>query len=190
MELQNGQKEAISRLQNLCLTIEKFRSLSGIKPPDFNNSVVESDSAPRKNFSWIREIRTTFNIPLSFLTSRMKAIREHNNPDKTAKINFHQAILGYEKSEELGNISIAVLREFAEAMNMEFIYGFAPKRDYYHFLKDEVTRQFKEDADNLPKRAGKPRGYYDEIIKQKMIQERLDNLPKSFWHRYWEYKVG
>lgn len=63
--------------------------------------------------SWINAIRRALNITMMQLGRKMG----------TSK----QSILQYEKSEQLGNISIKNLREIGLAMDMDLVYGFVPK---------------------------------------------------------------
>lgn len=65
------------------------------------------------NVGWIKAIRTSLNITLEQLGSKLGISK--------------QSVLQYEKSESLGSISIKNLSDIGEAMDLQFVYGFIPK---------------------------------------------------------------
>ena len=62
---------------------------------------------------WIHAIRTTFNMTMAQLGTKLKMTR--------------QGVKRIEESEARGSISIKSLKEVGEAMDLKFVYGFVSK---------------------------------------------------------------
>ena len=62
---------------------------------------------------WINTIRTTFNMTMAQLGSKLKITR--------------QGVKRIEESEANGTITINSLKDVANALEMKFLYGFIPK---------------------------------------------------------------
>jgi predicted DNA-binding mobile mystery protein A len=62
---------------------------------------------------WINTIRTTFNMTMAQLGSKLKITR--------------QGVKRIEESEANGTITINSLKDVANALEMKFVYGFIPK---------------------------------------------------------------
>jgi len=65
------------------------------------------------NNGWINTIRTTLNMTMAQLGTRLKITR--------------QGVKSIEESEKKGSISINSLKEVGMALDLKFVYGFVPK---------------------------------------------------------------
>jgi predicted DNA-binding mobile mystery protein A len=134
-------------------------------------TVLEATDIPSKG--WIYTIRTALNMSLNQLGKRLKI---------TA-----QSVREIEQREINKTISLRVLVETAEALNMKFVYGFIPKdssiekmieKQAFDVARDIVLRTSHsmslEDQGNSEERIAKAIKDRAETIKQE--------LPKYLWN--------
>ena len=121
---------------------------------------------------WIYSIRTAIKMSLRQLGKRLSI---------TA-----QSVKEIETREKNGTVSINVLRQVAEALDMKFIYGFIPNSRTIESMIDERANELAneivlrtsttmrlEDQENLPERIKK------SIIDK--AQEIKQEMPRYLW---------
>ena len=131
---------------------------------------------PAKNLSipgkgWIRAIRDSLGI-----TGRQLAARLGVNQQRVARL---------EKDETLGRVTIATMREVAEAMDCKFVYGIVANDSLEHIIE----RQAEKVAANRMNRSNQlmrlEKQELDEQEKLRanelLIKEIVDKMPKSLW---------
>jgi predicted DNA-binding mobile mystery protein A len=134
-------------------------------------AVLDETGIPAKG--WVNTIRIALNMSLSQLGKRLKI---------TA-----QSVREIEQREMNKTVSLKVLVETAEALNMKFVYGFIPndtsiekmvERRAFEIARDIVLRTSHsmslEDQGNSEERISKAIKDRAEIIKQE--------LPKYLWN--------
>jgi predicted DNA-binding mobile mystery protein A len=84
---------------------------------------------------WVRMIRTALNMSLRQLGERMSVTP--------------QSVRDMERREKDGVITLKMLREAADALDMQLVYGFVPKGDT---LEEMTDRKAYDVAKNIVKR--------------------------------------
>ena len=121
---------------------------------------------------WIYAIRQSLGMSLRQLGNRMGITP--------------QSVREMEEREKSGTISLNVLREFANSMDMKFVYGFIPKKKSLEKLLDDRVKKLAED---IVKRTSVSMELEDqklepwlirEIIKQKAIEIKY-KMPRYLW---------
>ena len=170
-------KELVSRL-------ERFN-----ETPD--PKLVLKEGQLRKNFSnvyrpkkgWINEIRTSLDIPLRRLGQKVMT-------DK-GKPTSPQGIIELEASEVEGKITIKSLKKIADALDMDLVYGFAPKQEsvvmwLYRKIKPEAKERFYDSIiESIKEGVLKPKRVQDHnqtAIRNEAL-DLLRNMSKSVWDK-------
>ena len=139
---------------------------------------------PMNKKGLINTIRKELNMPAMYIASRLKAsinpkelyVAGNKIEPKTA-----QAVYEFERSEEAGTISINSLRKVADALDMQLVYSFIPKKQ--DSLTDWVYSKVKEKTDLL----SNSKDFDDESpeMRNKLQEQRMsriaNNLDNSFW---------
>lgn len=120
---------------------------------------------------WIRAIRDALGM-----TGEQLAKRLDTNKQRISRI---------EQDEKLGNITVKTLRNVADALDCEFVYGFIPKQT----LEDAVRNQARTVAKKRMSRSDQMmrlekqelRPSEKEKAVESMISEIIDTMPKSLW---------
>lgn len=112
---------------------------------------------------WIRPLRMAIRMTQQQLADRMSISR--------------QAARQIEQREQTGALSLATMKAVAQAMDMEFIYGFIPKEGN---LEDHLDRQALKAA-----RAQAPS--YTDMMVRKLANSMKEKPLPSIWggRRYW-----
>lgn len=121
---------------------------------------------------WINITRTTLGISLQQLGAKLSKTR--------------QGASYIESSEKEGTISINALKEIAQAMDMNLVYGFVPKDETLEAL---IERKAREIATQIVLRtSGNMRLENQENTNDRIreaIEERtkelIDKMPKALW---------
>lgn len=121
---------------------------------------------------WIRAIRTALGMSMQQLGNRMSLVK--------------QSIQDIERREKDGSITLKALRETANALDMQLIYGFVPKDGTLDKL---IERKAREMATEIVLRTSNSMKLEDqENSKQrieKAIKERTNEIasqmPKALW---------
>ena len=121
---------------------------------------------------WIKAIRSAIGMSLLQLGNRLQITK--------------QSVQEIETREKEGNITIKALREAAQALDMQLVYGFVPKDGS---LEAMIDRKAKDLAIKIVLRTSNSMILEDqgnsEDRLQKAIDERADELkremPKILW---------
>ena len=145
------------QIQQLNSKMLSFRGLQKTSPPPVG---------------WIRAIRTAIGMSMQQLSKRLSITK--------------QSVQEIELREKDGSITIKSLRETANALDMQLVYGFVPKDGS---MEGFIDRKAKELATKIVLRTNNTMKLEDqENTKQrieKAIQERAftikNEMPKSLW---------
>jgi predicted DNA-binding mobile mystery protein A len=144
-------------LDQVSTKLEPYAELAGIPP---------------QPTGWINTIRTALGMSLAQLGERA---------DKSA-----QGVRALEQREKSGAITLQLLREMAEALDMELVYAFVPRKGT---LKQMVDEKAEEKAREIVMRIHASMTLEDqqlnsarlmEMIKEKK-EELISELPKFLW---------
>ena len=124
------------------------------------------------NNGWINTIRTTLNMTMAQLGTRLKITR--------------QGVRSIEKSETKGSISINSLKEVGMALDLKFVYGFVPKDGTIDNL---INIKAEKLAEKIVLRTNQNMKLEDQGIGEKKIKETIEDLAneikremkKSLW---------
>ena len=136
--------------------ILKFNGLNDTIPPN----------------GWIYSIRTAIRMSLRQLAERLKITT--------------QSVKEIEQREELGTVSLNVLKQVGNALNMKFVYGFIPQNGTLEkMIEDKATELAKEivlrtsitmqleDQQNTEERI-------TQAIQEKK-EELIQKMPRYLW---------
>jgi predicted DNA-binding mobile mystery protein A len=125
---------------------------------------------PKKG--WVNSIRISLKMSLRQLAERMKI-----SP---------QSVNELERREAKGSITLATLKDAANALDMKLVYGFIPKEESLEKMIEKRARKLAmeivlrtsnsmklEDQENSKKRI-------EKSIRSK-TEEIMDTLPKYLW---------
>lgn len=121
---------------------------------------------------WIRAIRTALGMSMQQLGNKLSITK--------------QSVGDMERREKDGSITLKALRETANAMDMQLIYGFVPKGGT---LDDLIERKAKELAIQIVMRTSNTMKLEDQenskMRIEKAIAERteeiINEMPKILW---------
>ncbi len=123
---------------------------------------------------WIHTIRTTLNMTLRQLGERLGITS--------------QGVKDTEEREASGSISLKSLREVANALNMKFIYGFAPKANSISEMVDikanELARRIVLRTSHTMKL--EDQGISEEGICQ-AVEELAEEIKREMRKSLWDY---
>lgn len=119
-------------------------------------AVLEATDIPPKG--WINTIRTALNMSLSQLGKRLKITP--------------QSVKEIEQREINKTISLKVLTETAEALNMKFVYGFIPK-------DSSIEKIIEKQAAKVAREIVLRTSHTMELEEQGNSEERLTEAIKS-----------
>ncbi|MBC8310718.1 MAG: mobile mystery protein A [Candidatus Marinimicrobia bacterium] len=126
--------------------------------------------APSKG--WIYSIRKALNMSLRQLGERMSITT--------------QSVWEIENREKNGTISLNVLRQVGESLNMRLVYGFIPEDASLHKMIEKralalATEIVQRTSVSMALENQKPsKGYIDRAIKEKAHEIR-EEMPKYLW---------
>jgi predicted DNA-binding mobile mystery protein A len=124
------------------------------------------------NKGWINTIRTTLNMTMAQLGTRLKITR--------------QGVRSIEESETKGSISINSLKEVGMALDLKFVYGFVPKDGTIDNL---INIKAEKLAKKIVLRTNQNMKLEDQGIGEMKIKETIEDLAneikremkKSLW---------
>lgn len=121
---------------------------------------------------WVKAIRTALGMSLQQLGNRLNMSK--------------QGVLDIEKREKEGAITIKALRDVANAMDMEFVYGFVPKAGSLDAL---IEKRAQELATKIVLRTAQTMLLEGQPNSEKRIKAAIsertfflkNELPKALW---------
>lgn len=145
------------QLQQIDNKIEEYKSLQKtISPPT----------------GWIKAVRTAIGMSMQQLGNRLSITK--------------QSVMDIERRELEGSITIRALREAADALDMQLVYGFIPIDET---LENLIARKAKELATQIVMRTSNSMKLENQenskLRIQKAIEERTaeikNEMPKTLW---------
>jgi predicted DNA-binding mobile mystery protein A len=121
---------------------------------------------------WIKTIRTSLGMTMQQLGNKLNVSKQN--------------ILEIERRELEGNITLKSLRELGNAMDMQLIYGFAPKDGSIEAM---IERKAMALATKIVMRASQTmklegqensKAFLEKAIQEKAIILKLE-IPKALW---------
>lgn len=126
---------------------------------------------------WIYSIRQGINMSLRQLGQRLSITP--------------QSVKEIEEREKNGTISLKVLRQVANALDMDFVYGFVPRENT---LEAMVTKKAKELATRIVERTSIQMGLEDQKNTderiEKAINERTDEIKRELPRYLWDLNLN
>lgn len=145
------------QLQHLSSKMEAFNKLRGMPTPPNG---------------WIRALRTALGMSLQQLGNKLSITK--------------QSVQKIEQREKEGSITIRSLREAANAMDMQLIYGFVPKDET---LEKLIERKAEELAKQIVLRTSNTMKLEDQENSERRIEQAIkertseivNEMPKILW---------
>jgi predicted DNA-binding mobile mystery protein A len=121
---------------------------------------------------WIKAVRTSLGMTLKQMAKRLSITK--------------QSAMEIEKREQEGSITLRALREAAHALDMELVYGLAPKDGTLHSLIERKARALAKEivlrtAQSMKlEDQGNSEIRLKEAIEERMLQITYE-MPKTLW---------
>ncbi len=126
-------------------------------------------SAPRKG--WIRAIRDALGMTGEQLAKRLKT-----NKQRISRI---------EQDEKLGKVTLKTLRNVAEALDCEFVYGFVPRESLEQTVRSQARYVAKKHMSRSNQMMRLEKQELNDKEKEKamesLIRDITSTIPKSLW---------
>ena len=143
-----------------------------LKHLDSKMSLFASLQKTTPSVGWLKAIRTALGMSMVQLGNKLSITK--------------QSVSNLEQREKDGSITIRTLREAAEALDMQLVYGFVPKDGS---LDNLITRKAKELATQIVMRTSNTMKLEDQENSKerimKAIEERTEEImkemPKILW---------
>ena len=120
---------------------------------------------------WIRAIRDVLGM-----TGEQLAKRLNTNKQRVSRI---------EQDEKFGKVTINTLRNVAEALDCEFVYGFAPRQSLEKTVRNQarsVAKKRMSRSDQMMRLEKQELSEYEkEKVLEKMITDITNTMPRSLW---------
>ncbi|MCX8478473.1 MAG: mobile mystery protein A [Chitinophagales bacterium] len=120
---------------------------------------------PMPTHGWVKAIRGAIGMSMQQLGNRLSISK--------------QAVLDLEKREQTGAITIKALKEVAQAMDMELVYGFVPKDGTLEAL---VERRATEIAREIVLRTATTMQLEDQANSKKRIAKAIKERANALLH--------
>jgi predicted DNA-binding mobile mystery protein A len=131
--------------------------------------VLRKAAVPPKG--WVRAIRNALGM-----TGQQLARRLGTNRQRVARI---------EQDEKQGRVTVNTLRNVAEAMDCEFVYGFVPRQSLEQTVRDQARRvaaKRMERSNQLMRlEAQELSDAEKEKVLNELIDEIVDTMPRYLW---------
>ena len=134
-----------------------------------NFDVLREVDVPVKG--WIRAIRNALSM-----TGQQLARRLGTNRQRVARI---------EQDEKQGRVTVNTLRNVAEAMDCEFVYGFVPRETLELTVRDQARRvavkRMNRSNQMMRLEAQELGDAEKEQVLKELIDEIIDTMPRNLW---------
>lgn len=132
----------------------------------------EASQVQRPQKGWINVIRTSVKMTLEQLGQRLGLTK--------------QGVRGIEQREVSEALTLKACREVAEAMDMQFVYGFVPKAGS---LQELVSQRARAVAEEIVMRTHQHMVMEAQGTSEKQLEDSIKNLaeeleremPKALW---------
>lgn len=104
------------------------------------------------------------------------------------KLNVSQSrIIHMEKAEADGNIKISTMQKIADALNMEFVYGFVARTSLEGMVREQARKIALERMNRISHTMALEDQELSEAEKEKALEDVIAKIlmdkPKDFWNR-------
>lgn len=121
----------------------------------------------------------------------IKTIREAlgmTSGDLASRVGVNQSrIIHMEKSEGDGNIKISTMVKIANALNMDFVYGFAPRTPLNTMVQEQAEKIALQKMKRLNHTMLLEMQALSEVERNKALQDMIDKIlteeHKDFWKK-------
>ena len=128
---------------------------------------------PPPSTGWVKAIRMSLGMSLQQLGNKLGVSKQN--------------VQSMEKREQEGTVSIKALKEVAQAMDMEFVYGFVPKEGT---LNDLIEKQALKLATEIVMRTAHTMSLEDQANSKKRIarsiKERTEMIKNEMPGMLWD----
>ena len=114
---------------------------------------------------WIKAIRTALGMSMQQLASRLNITK--------------QGVMDIERREKDGSITIKSLRNVANAMDMQLVYGFVPNGGSLEAL---IEKRARELATRIVMRTAATMQLEDQSVSKERIEEAIQQRTLSLCH--------
>ena len=123
------------------------------------------------SIGWIKTIREALGMTSSDLASRVGVNQSR--------------IIHMEKSEKDGNIKISTMQKIADALDMDFVYGFAPRIALNEMVREQAQKVALKKMQRLDHTMRLEMQELSDDEKEMALKDMVDKIlidePKNLW---------
>lgn len=142
--------------EQLSRKLEKLKSLRKLNVP---------------SVGWIKTIRESLGM-----TTYELAERADVDQSRISRI---------ESAESRGEIKLSTLKNIADALGMQFVYGFVPEKDLEQMVREQAKKVALERMDRLNHTMKLEKQGLDEEERKKALEDMIEKIlvedPQNFW---------
>lgn len=124
-----------------------------------------------KSIGWIKTIREALGMTSTNLASRVGVNQSR--------------IIHMEKAESDGNIKISTMEKIADALDMDFVYGFVPRTSLNEMVRQQAKKIALHKMERLDNTMRLELQELSSEEKERALKDMIDRIlidgPKDFW---------
>ena len=126
-----------------------------------------------KSVGWIKSIREALGMTSTNLASRVGVNQSR--------------IIHMEKAESDGNIKISTMEKIADALDMDFVYGFVPRTSLNEMVRQQAKKIALHKMERLDNTMRLELQELSSEEKERALKDMIDRIlidgPKDFWKK-------
>ena len=126
-----------------------------------------------KSIGWIKTIREALGMTSTNLASRVGVNQSR--------------IIHMEKAESDGNIKISTMEKVADALDMDFVYGFVPRTSLNEMVRQQAQKIALHKMERLDNTMRLELQELSSEEKERALKDMIDRIlidgPKDFWKK-------
>ena len=126
-----------------------------------------------KSIGWIKTIREALGMTSTNLASRVGVNQSR--------------IIHMEKAERDGNIKISTMEKVADALDMDFVYGFVPRTSLNEMVRQQAKKIALHKMERLDNTMRLELQELSSEEKERALKDMIDRIlidgPKDFWKK-------
>ena len=126
-----------------------------------------------KSIGWIKTIREALGMTSTNLASRVGVNQSR--------------IIHMEKAESDGNIKISTMEKVADALDMDFVYGFVPRTSLNEMVRQQAKKIALHKMERLDNTMRLELQELSSEEKERALKDMIDRIlidgPKDFWKK-------
>jgi len=126
-----------------------------------------------KSIGWIKTIREALGMTSTNLASRVGVNQSR--------------IIHMEKAERDGNIKISTMEKIADALDMDFVYGFVPRTSLNEMVRQQAKKIALHKMERLDNTMRLEQQELSSEEKERALKDMIDRIlidgPKDFWKK-------